>query len=310
MTPAPGPAPTATAAFYERGSAVGLLRTAHRAAQRVWPGLAVRLAQRVFLTPLPPKWLHRAGPWGADWHTETVPFEGASLTLRHPLRTAWPGDVTALDLSRPQVLLTHGWAGHGRQLRPLAEALQAAGLNPVVVEMPGHGRSRGWRSSLPQFARALDFVANGLVQRGGELLAVVAHSLGGSAAAHAMARGLPARRLVLLAAPDAPRDFTFQFAHVFGLTERTRSGMQLRIERSEGLWMSQFDAAWSAPRVRVPTLVVHDRDDRVNGVAAAHRFETLLADPRLLVTHGLGHRRILTDPAVLAAVAAFVASPR
>lgn len=297
---------TATTAFYDRSSAVDLLRAALGASQRLWPALAVRLAKALFLTPLPPRWLQRGAPWGPDWHRESVSFERASVTLYHPLSSAWPGDVTALDLSRPQVLLTHGWAGHAGQLRPLAEALRDAGLNPVIVEMPGHGRSRGWNSSLPQFARALDFVANALVQRGATVRAVVAHSLGGSAAAHAMARGLPAQRLVLVAAPDAPRDFTFAFAQVFGLTERTRSAMQHRIEAGEGLWMAQFDAAWSAARVAQPVLVLHDEDDRVNAAESARRIAGHAASADLHLTRGLGHRRILSDPGVLERVRSFV----
>ena len=303
MTMAP---PTATAAFYERGGAVGLLRGLLRASERVWPALAVRLAKALFLTPLPPRWARRGRAWGPGWHVESMPFEGASLTLYHPLRSTWPGDVTALDVSRPQVLLLHGWAGHGGQLRSLADALADAGLNPVVVEMPAHGRSAGWQSSLPQFARALDFVTDGLIERGGCVRAVVAHSLGGAAAAHAMARGLPADRLVLVAAPDAPCDFTFAFARVFGLSERTRASMQRRIESSEGAWMSQFDAGWSGPRVTRPTLVLHDEGDRVNVVASARRLAALIVGSELHLTRGLGHRRILEDADVLARICAFV----
>lgn len=301
---------TATAAFYERSSAVGALRTALRMSQRLWPSLAVRMAQALFLTPLPLKWLQRGDPWGPAWQVEALPFEGASVTLYRPSARATATAATdapaAGDPQRPTVLLTHGWAGHARQLQPLAEALLAAGLDPVIVEMPGHGRSSGWRSSLPQFARALDYVANALVARGARLRAVVAHSLGGSAAAHAMARGLPAERLVLIAAPDAPRDYTFMFARVFGLTERTRAAMQGLIESREGLWMSQFDAAWSAPRVGQPTLIVHDDDDTVNVAASATRLAAHMTRRELYRTRGLGHRRVLKDADVLARVRSFV----
>ena len=302
MTPTPDLAPgsrAATAAFYQRSSAVGLLRTTLRTAQSVWPALAVRLAKSLFLTPLPPKWLQRGRPWGAGWEVESLPFERTGITLYRA--AAAPGSE-----ARPQVLLTHGWAGNARQLRPVAETLREAGLQPVIVEMPGHGRSAGWSSSLPQFARALDFVAHGLVQRGGRIEALVAHSLGGSAALHAMARGLPAARLVLFAAPDAPRDYTFLFAEVFGLSERTRAAMQSRIESREGLWMAQFDAGWSAPSVTRPTLVVHDEGDRVNTVSSAKRLAGLLARAELLLTQGLGHRRVLEDPDVLSRVRSFV----
>ena len=36
----------------------------------------------------------------------------------------------------PAVLLVHGWGGHAGQMLPLARALRAQGLRPVLVELP------------------------------------------------------------------------------------------------------------------------------------------------------------------------------
>ena len=93
--------------------------------------------------------------------------------------------------------------GNAAQMLPLAEAIAARGLMPVIVDMPAHGRSRGRTSALPQFARAIDYVAARLQQQGSELRALVAHSLGANAAAYATSRGLAAQRLVAMIGDSA-----------------------------------------------------------------------------------------------------------
>lgn len=286
----------ATSAFYQASPGLRLFRLALGASQRVWPALAVRGAFRLFCTPLPPRWLQRAASWSADWHTESWPFEDGSLTVYS--RPVAP--------HAPLVLLAHGWGGHAGQLLPLAEAVARTGLRPVLLEMPAHGASAGSTSNLPQFARALEYASARLQQQGHRLHAVAAHSLAANAAAYAASRGLPAQRLVLLAPPSSPLEYTRLFAAVFGLSEGTRSRMQARIEAREGILMRQFEPAQVGPRIARPTLVVHDRGDSINRYADGEAFAGAIAGARLLPTEGLGHRRILRDPGVLEQVAAFL----
>lgn len=281
---------------------IHLLRLGLGASQRLWPGLAVRAATRLFGTPLPARPLRalgrrRAAP--ASWQATHWPFERASLTVYTRPSTG----------NGPVVLLVHGWGGHADQMLALASVLEAQGLQPVLLEMPAHGRSAGAVSNLPQFARALEYVVARLQQQGHTLHAVVAHSLGANAAAHATSRGLPAQRLVLLAPPASPHEYTRLFARMFGLSEATRAALQQRIEAREGILMPQFEPAAVGPRIHVPTLVVHDRGDRINRFADGQAYAQAIAGAELLATEGLGHAKILRDAAVLAAVARFVALP-
>jgi pimeloyl-ACP methyl ester carboxylesterase len=287
----------ATSAFYQASPGIRLFRFALGTSQRLWPALAVRAAYRLFGTPLPPKWLARRTPWDADWRVENWPFEQASITV-YSQRVA---------PHAPVVLLVHGWGGHARQMLPLAETLAQHGLRPVLVEMPAHGRSAGSVSNLPQFARAIEYVTARLMQEGHQLRAVVAHSLAANAAAYAAGRGLPAQRLVLLAPPASPREYTRLFANVFGLSEATRAAMQKRIEAREGILMPQFEPDAVGPRIRVPTLVVHDREDSINRFADGMAYTHAIRGAELVATQGLGHRKILKDAEVLGKVALFVA---
>lgn len=288
----------ATSAFYEAGPGMRVMRLVLGAAERLWPALAERVAYRLFLTPLPPKWLQRGPAWGPQWRMEQWPFENASLTVY----------TQPVAPHGPVVLLAHGWGGQARQLLPLAARLAAQGLRPVLLDMPAHGRSAGATSNLPQFARAVEYVSARLTQEGHVLRAVVAHSLGATASAFAAGRALPAERLVLLAPAASPRAYTQLFAQVFGLSERTRAAMQRRVESRAGMPMPQFEPVAVGPRIRAATLVVHDREDRINLHADGVAYSRAIADAQLLSTQGLGHRRLLKDEAVLRAVAHFVAS--
>ena len=285
----------ATSAFYQASPGIRMFRMALAASQRLWPALAVRAACKLFLTPLPPKWLHRRA-WDASWRIESWPFENASVTVYSQ----------AVAPHGPVALLVHGWGGHAGQMLALAQALAAQGIRPVIVEMPAHGRSDGAESALPQFARAIEYVTARLRQQGHTIRALVAHSLGASASAYVASRGLPIERLVLLAPPASPPEYTRLFAQVFGLTEATRAAMQKRIEAREGLLMPQFEPASVGSHIRIPTLVVHDRSDTINRFADGMAFAHAIGGAQLVATQGLGHRKILKDAEVLGKVAIFV----
>lgn len=285
----------ATAGYYQGSTGLRLFRALLGASQKVWPALAVRAAARLFATPLPPKWLQRKGAWDASWQITHWPFEQAELTL-HAQPAAPHG---------PVALLVHGWGGHARQMLQLADTLAQQGYRPVLLEMPAHGRSRGSWSNLPQFARAIDYAIGRLQQEGHRVGLLAGHSLGANAAAYATSRGLAIDKLVLLAPPASPRAYTRYFAQVFGLSEATRAGMQRRIEASEGVLMQHFEARAVSPRISVPTLVVHDREDRINAFADGQAYAHAIQGAQLVATEGLGHRRLLKEPRVLAQVAVF-----
>lgn len=287
----------ATTAYYNASPLTRVFRWGLGASQRIWPALAVRAAYRLFGTPLPAKWLSRRRAWSPAWHREQWPFEDASLTLYS--RPIAP--------QGPVVLLVHGWGGHAGQMLALADTLAAQGMRPMIVEMPAHGRSRGSTSNLPQFARVIEYVSARLQQQGHSVHGLVAHSLGANAGAYAASRGLPVNRLVLLAPPASPYEYTRLFAHVFGLSETTRAAMQRRVEAREGILMPQFEPAAVGPRIHLPTLVVHDRQDSINRFADGVAYSEAIGGARLVATEGLGHQKILKDTRVLQHVASFLA---
>jgi pimeloyl-ACP methyl ester carboxylesterase len=259
--------------------------------QRLAPKLAVKLAALLFRTPLPTKRSARGAKVPAGVRVEMLPFENASVTLYH-----YPAPDDA-----PRVLMTHGWAGYGLQLAKFAEALSAVGWAVVLMDQPGHGRSLGWTGNLQQFSRALRFVGSHL----GKLEAMVGHSMGGSAASHAVAQGLSVNKLALISSPVSLTQETHDMAKILGLSDRVLAQTIAYIEARESVPFETVEASYLAPRIDAPTLVVHDLDDTTVPHAAARTLVAYLRDPQLVTTSGLGHRRLLKEPGVVSVVAEF-----
>lgn len=213
----------------------------------------------------------------------------------------------------PTVYLVHGWGGRGSQLAAFVEPLVTAGHRVVLFDGPAHGDSDPGpagpgRSHGVELARALDAV----FARYGPAEAVVAHSLGTIATYLALRFGwLGTGRLVLLAPMVELRGLFDLFQAALGFGDRTRRALDRQVRAFVGLPVAEFDATVQAGHVEeLPTLVVHDRGDRQTAYADAVRLVGALPDARLLTTDGLGHRRILSDPAVVAAVVDFIRSGR
>jgi len=283
------------AAFYASPTARGiaaLLRGLHR----ISPRLGTRVALGLFFTPVPTKWLARSRAVPRPWVARQLPFEGGHISV-------WQrGDVAT---GAPKVLLAHGWAGDAQQMRPLGDTLAAAGFDPVLLDLPAHGRSGGWRSNLPQWVRALFAVT----ARFGPWDGAVAHSLGAMALSHALARGLPARRAALIALAPPPWQFLRWFAQAMGTGEGLAPRMRGHVERREGVPLAQFEPGWLGARLAQPTLLVHDRGDVTAPLAGSEALLAGLGAGRLHVTEGLGHRRLLNDPGVMQQVSSHLGAP-
>jgi pimeloyl-ACP methyl ester carboxylesterase len=255
------------------------------------PEHAAALAERLFLTPPPPRLPQYALFDFLDAHASFVEHRGRNLA-------SWRWG----PLDAPAVLLAHGWGGHAAQLRGFVPRLLAAGFRVIAYDQPAHGLSEGRLTGLPDFAGALAAV----IAHHGGVERVIAHSLGGVAVAYAHANGLALERVVLMSPPSDLVGYSRRFARWFWMPEPLRRAMQAAIEERFGVRWTEFELARLAPRLKAPALVVHDRNDAFvpwkQGAALARAW----SGARLLSTAGLGHGRILEDDAALGAAVDFI----
>lgn len=262
------------------------------------PDLAGAWAERLFLTPPRPKDAVLASLDLIDARSGLLEHKGRAIAT-------WTWGARSREA--PAVLLAHGWGGNAAQMRGFVFPLLSAGYRVVAFDQPAHGVSEGRLSGLPDFAEVLAEVAGYAGEGQGGIEGVVAHSLGGAATALAIARGLKARRVVLIGTSLDVGAHARRFARWHGMPERVREAMQAAIEERFGVRWSQLDVAKLAPRLAAPALVIHDREDRAVPWTEAARFAGLWPQARLLLTRGLGHRRILEDERVTRAATDFIA---
>jgi pimeloyl-ACP methyl ester carboxylesterase len=263
--------------------------------ERVAPGIGARWAETLWFTVPKP----RAGR--VEPATPGRPFR-VQVEGRSVVGEVW-GDG-------PSVYLMHGWGGWRGQLQALVDPLVEAGHRVVAFDAPSHGDSDPGpagpgRSTILEFADALTAV----VAANGPAHAVVAHSLGATAAAFALRSGLPVGRLVFVAPMADPVPYTRTFAGRLGFGERVRGRLVRRVERRVGMSMSAFDVPAMARVVATPPLLlVHDRQDAETSWSDSAAISQAWPAARLVTTTGLGHRRILGAPLVVAEVVGFVTS--
>ncbi|MCI0343838.1 MAG: alpha/beta hydrolase, partial [Chloroflexi bacterium] len=107
------------------------------------------------------------------------------------------------DASAQPLLLVHGVTSSSATWWRIGPALAASGRHVVAPDLPGHGRTGGWRGRHRFFETADDLLA--FVRTAGlgtPDLEVIGHSWGGMVCAALPAAGLRPARLVLL---DPPR---------------------------------------------------------------------------------------------------------
>ena len=260
-----------------------------RAAEAVSPNLAAALLERLFLTPR----RHGATGQELEWLAGARSFPVTSG--KHDL-VAWSAG------SGPTVLLVHGWSGRGAQLGAFIAPLLKAGFRVVTFDAPGHGRSTGRRSSVVEIAQAVIDVAGAA----GPLHAVVAHSIGTAATTVALRKGLNVERLVYLSPPGHVEYFLSGMATLFGLRPETARLAKERIENRFGVAWWTLEPFMLAGSMTAPLDIFHDREDREVPWAQAQALAERWPGSRLNTTVGLGHKRIIKDPDVIAYAVRFI----
>ena len=281
--------------------ALRIARAALQAAFLVSDDLGAGFAERLFTTPK-----RHPRPTREQAVLATArPFH-VEVALRAP---RWQGHTARIAAWRwgtgPTALLVHGWEGRGSQLGALVEPLVAAGMAVVAFDAPGHGSSPGNRLYLTDLADCIADVA----AASGPLHAVVAHSFGAAAALLAHARnGLDASRNVVLAPNVLLEDSVSQFARAIALDAPDRALFEASLAEHAGVAAGALTLDHLVGTRDTQLLVVHDRDDREVSVAQGERLAQRWPGAELVLTEGLGHRRVLRDLGVVARVAQFASA--
>lgn len=278
---------------------IRLTKAALQTAYIVSEVFGTSLAERLFTSPR----RHPRPPRERSVLASARPFS-IDVALRSP---HWHGKhrrVTAWRWGHgPAVLLVHGWEGRGSQLGAFVEPLVRAGLSVVAFDAPGHGDSPGRRLYLTDLADCIVDVARAV----GPLHAIIAHSFGAAATLLAHHRGAVDAPCNVMLAPNVLIDDTVaRFARAVALDDRDRGALEAQLANHNGVAADALQLEALVGQRDAALLIVHDRDDREVPFIHAERLAAAWPMAKLFTTHGLGHRRILRDDAVIAEAVAFL----
>jgi len=262
----------------------------------VSPTAAARVAYPLLVTPGPRLKVRPADvPTMDEARTSTLKVRG-----RRVVSYEW-GNGSSV------VLLVHGWRGRASQFASLVRELRYEGHTVVGFDAPACGASEGSRTDAADYLE----VARAMQSRYGAFSGIVGHSFGTLVGLAAIHEGVTAARFVGIASiPDAGHLMT-SFAERVGLGATANDRLVRRFHRlrfSDGPDILERFSGLRNP-VGVPTLFVHDANDREVPVSASEALHAAHgSSSTLVVTQGQGHARVLAADEVLDQVVGFLAA--
>jgi pimeloyl-ACP methyl ester carboxylesterase len=204
--------------------------------------------------------------------------------------------------SDKKVLLVHGWSGRGTQLFKIADELLKAGYATVSFDAPAHGKSPGKTTIM------VDFIATILEidKQFGPFEAAVGHSLGGMSVLNAIKKGLKVNHAVVIGSGDIVQDIMDDFVAKLELDPKISIRLRLFFEKKYKEDMNSYSAYLAAKETAIPVLVIHDNNDPEVPVKAGIHIHKYLQNGELLLTDGLGHRKILGNHKVIQRTVQFI----
>ena len=249
------------------------------------PYLAMRLAAFFFAKPLRYQFLERETPVLLKAQKSSVHIHGVdkSVFCYH-----WQG-------KGPKIMLMHGWSGRATNFFKIIEKLMLLDYDIYAFDAPAHGRSSGVTTNLPEFILTMEALLN----QWGPFETVLGHSGGGFSSAQVCAQHPEIKKLILISPFDRSIDLFENYFDLIGLGQKARKLMIDYFFRKTNKKMSEFSTAFSASSIQANTLVIHDENDREVPLFNAINIDKNLKKGKLIITKGLGHRRILRDERVI-----------
>lgn len=208
----------------------------------------------------------------------------------------------------PLVYLVHGWGGSTGDFKFISANLVAAGYRVVAFDAPSHGNSGPgpWGDRHSNGLHLIEAMSK-VAEKFGTPYGVVAHSMGCISSLHGLTMNgvdLDELRLAMLAPFIGGVE---GFADTIGAIVPVGPRMLKRLvplgEAKAGIKLEDFSL--NGLDVDAQSLIVHDRGDRPNPFRHGEGLAAAWPNSDLMATTGLGHRKILANPAVNSRITQF-----
>jgi len=210
--------------------------------------------------------------------------------------------VYEYGFSKTRILLCHAWSGRGTQLYEIADSLLENGMMVITYDAPAHGQSSGTRTTILENLYCIEAIT----KKFGPFHAAIGHSFGGISLLVAQAQHPFLSKLVTIGIAGYTADIIESFVDKLGLSAKVAQQIISDYESQEQGLITKTSAAEAAKKVEIPTLIVHDTEDKDVDVSNAYKIRQNLEDGRLLISSGLGHRKIIRNAATIRSIIKFI----
>ena len=201
------------------------------------------------------------------------------------------------------VLLVHGWEGSPADFRDLVPLLVARGYTVVAFDMPAHGRSAGVETNLVEMKQAL----MEYVKIAGMPHAVVAHSMGGIAAALLLADVTEeVEHFVFVGSPLTARAVFEVGFNPIRVPKSVQQRFYQRLTKKLGQPLESIAFPPQAGLRAKYLLGVYDTTDDQAVYEPVQQYLAANTGVERLVVSGVGHYRLLRHAPVVQRIVAFI----
>lgn len=253
--------------------------------EKVSIGLAARLAYIIFTTPIRYKTPKREKFMEAESIQEKILIPDINKKI----------NIYKIGNEYKRVLLIHGWSGRGTQLQSIASALAEKGYGIISFDAPAHGKSEGNSTEMNEFISCI----NQINKIYGPFSIAIGHSLGAMSILNAVNNGITIETVIIIGSGDVISDVVYNFTKNLGMGIAVGHEMIKLLKKKYNRDIDEYSAHIVAQKIEVPVLIIHDMDDKDVHIDAAYNIQKHLKKSELLITNGLGHRRILRDNDVI-----------
>jgi pimeloyl-ACP methyl ester carboxylesterase len=204
--------------------------------------------------------------------------------------------------SDKKILLVHGWSGRGTQMVKIADKMLELGYAIISFDAPAHGKSDGKTTIMTEFIASILEIE----KQFGPFEFAIGHSLGGMSILNAIKQNLNVKKAIIIGSGDIIQDVIDDFIQKLQLKPKIGLLLKNHFEKKYNEPMENYSSSFSAKSVTIPVLIIHDKDDDDVALKAAHNIHKHLKNSTLMITEGLGHRKILGDTKVIETIKEFI----
>jgi pimeloyl-ACP methyl ester carboxylesterase len=277
-------------------------------AGRLFPAFTGRLAFELFCRTADPRKLSK-GERASMERSAPLMARAVPHRLKTPHGSIAVHEFPAQTTGDTCILVIHGWRSRTDFMAPMIASLAADGYRVIGIDLPGHGQSSGRSLNVRLGVAAVEAA----YRHFGRFDVIVGHSFGGVVAVNAVTGSIkghdpvPCDRLAIISSPNSMPQLFDAFGRYIGLPPRANEAMAKHVRKVAGHPISTYVMKEQLKRLGRAVLVMHAPDDREVAFADAEAMAAAGPHVTLQPMPGLGHRRIIADTRVFAALHDFCA---